>query len=231
MAVLLINADIKLDILLSDAEMAHTGGPIPVTGSQLYELFYGRESLNCKLFMLINHASLPFLDAVMPAFTFLSGSKIFPYYCALLLALFLIDRRLMPGRYLFVFLVASFISLGVESFLKEFFHVPRPPFALGAGNVRILGKVSSSYSLPSGHAVFSFMTAFTLTYGRGLSCKILIFFWALLVGYSRIYLGDHYPFDVLAGALVGVTIGLTAWKCFASIEVWYGRLKRKRGAV
>ncbi len=38
-----------------------------MTGTHLSELFYGRESLNSKLFMLISHASLPFLDAVMPA--------------------------------------------------------------------------------------------------------------------------------------------------------------------
>ena len=202
-----------------------------MTGTHLYELFYGKESLNCKLFMLINHVSLPFLDAVMPAITFTGGPQIFPAYCAILLALYLIDRKTTPGRYLVVYLVAVFMSLGAESFLKDFFHVPRPPFALGAGSVRLLGNVSSSYSLPSGHAVFSFMTAFTLTYGRGRPAKIVLFTWALLVGYSRIYLGDHFPLDVVAGALVGVVCALASWKCCSLLEGWYGRLRGKGGAT
>lgn len=202
-----------------------------MTGTHLFELFYGRESLNTKLFMLINHASLPFLDAVLPAITFTGGSRIFPAYYAILLALYLIDRRIMPGKCLVVYLVAVSISLGAESLLKDFFHVPRPPYALGIGSVRLLGRVSSTYSLPSGHAVFSFMTAFTLSYGRSPLCKFLLFFWALLVAYSRVYLGDHYPLDVAAGALVGVASGLAAWECCALIEGWYGRMKGKRGAT
>jgi len=200
---------------------------LPVTGTHIYELFYGRESLNCKLFMLINHASQPFLDAVMPVVTFLGGPKLFPLYFAVLMALYLIDRRIMPGRYLAVFLVAVFLSLGAEYLLKELFRVPRPPYALGTGSVRLLGRVSSSYSLPSGHAVFSFMTAFTLTHGRGNLCKFLLFFWALLVAYSRVYLGDHYPLDVAAGALVGTGCGLAAWKFYSLVESWFRRLMGK----
>ncbi len=71
------------------------------------------------------------------------------------------------------------------------------------------------------------MTAFTLAYGRGPLCKFLLFFWALLVAYSRRYLGAHYPLDVAAGALVGAGCGLAAWKFCSLVESWYGRLKGK----
>lgn len=59
-------------------------------------------------------------------------------------------------------------------------------------------------SFPSGHVSMAFATATTLT----LECKkwyviVPAYLWASGVGYSRLYLGEHYPTDVLAGAAVG----------------------------
>ncbi|MDM8176209.1 phosphatase PAP2 family protein [Olivibacter sp. 47] len=47
--------------------------------------------------------------------------------------------------------------------------------------------------------------------------KIILLFWALLVSYSRIYNGVHYPFDILGGALVGVLSGSLVWIIFRAI--------------
>lgn len=65
-------------------------------------------------------------------------------------------------------------------------------------------EIDNSYSFPSGHtsSVFSIATSLSLT------CKkwyitVPAFAWATGVGYSRIYLGQHYPSDVLTGAAVG----------------------------
>jgi undecaprenyl-diphosphatase len=46
-----------------------------------------------------------------------------------------------------------------------------------------------------------------------------LFFWAIVSSYSRIYIGYHYPGDILCGALLGVLIGLILWKVFQHLVV------------
>ncbi|KAF0219153.1 MAG: PA-phosphatase-like [Geobacteraceae bacterium] len=187
-------------------------------GAQLYETFYGRESVNHKLFMLMNHAGLPFLDHIMPVFTLLGGPRICYLYFLILALVRLVNKRVMPGRYLVVYTVATFFAIGVEDLLKGFFRVPRPPLAIGAESVRVIGRMSSSFSLPSGHAIFSFVTAFTLSYGRSWRWKCPLFLFAVLVAFSRVYVGAHYPLDVAAGGVVGVACGYIVWRFYEFVE-------------
>lgn len=179
-----------------------------------YELCYGREGINHKLFMLINHADLPFLDSLMPVVTLLGGSRVFYLYFALMAVVYVADRKLMPGRYLVVYAVATMLALLVEYLLKEFFHVPRPAMAIGVEQIRVLGEIKKYNSLPSGHAVFSFMTAYVLSSGRSARWKWALFSAASLVAYSRVYVGAHYPLDVVVGAAVGIACGFTVWKLY-----------------
>ena len=193
-----------------------------------YDFFYGRESFNHKLFMLLNHADLPVLDAIMPLITMLGSSRAFYVYFALLTVFYIADKKLMPGRYLVVYAAATMLALLVEYLLKEFFHVPRPALAIGAENIRILGELKKYNGLPSGHAVFSFMSAFVLSAGRNRRWKLVLFFFATLVAYSRIYMGAHYPVDVLAGAGVGIGCGYFVW---ASYGVAANKIKRRTPAA
>ena len=64
-------------------------------------------------------------------------------------------------------------------------------------------------SFPSGHSAATFTIASVMLYEvpRRISIPVLIF--AFLMGFSRLYVGVHYPTDVLCGAMIGVIIGLT----------------------
>ena len=48
---------------------------------------------------------------------------------------------------------------------------------------------------------------------------IVLFLWAIISSYSRIYIGYHYPGDILCGAILGVLIGLILWKVFQLVVV------------
>ena len=98
-------------------------------------------------------------------------------------------------------------SLG--AMLKDLIARDRPCHALN--NVRDIASCSNSFSFPSNHAINSFTVAtiISLTYKN---FAFFLYVLAILIGYSRVYLGVHYPTDVLAGALCGTLIGFIGYK-------------------
>lgn len=70
-----------------------------------------------------------------------------------------------------------------------------------------------NYGFVSSHASNTFCVALlvTLLLETSTFVTVLLFFWATLVSYSRIYLGVHFPFDILFGALLGMIIAFSAF--------------------
>ena len=88
--------------------------------------------------------------------------------------------------------------------LKEFFARPRPCNALS--DVLIPLGCTGSYSFPSNHALNNFAAAMFF-YRLFPKLKWALFIGALLVSISRVYLGLHYPSDILGGAIIGLVFG------------------------
>lgn len=95
------------------------------------------------------------------------------------------------------------LSYAIGYALKIGIKRERPYNALSGVYVHHLDS-TDPYSFPSGHStgVFAIATMLTLRYPKP-AVYIPAFVWASMVGYGRIYLGLHYPGDVLAGALIG----------------------------
>lgn len=143
----------------------------------------------------------PWLDWLMLGFTQI-GNGIFAIVFALILFYkknYMISYELLLGTLTLWFVV---------TLLKLLIHRTRPYIKIE--EIRIVGSRASGSSFPSGHTsqVF-FMTTILLHYYQASAPISFIFYiLALFVGITRIYVGMHYPRDVMGGAILGTTWGL-----------------------
>jgi undecaprenyl-diphosphatase len=100
-----------------------------------------------------------------------------------------------------IFSISFAIELAAYKLIKQLVKRPRP-FQKHAGMVNLIAP-QDFFSFPSGHTAAAFVVAISVV-----SCypglAWIVYTWAGLVGYSRIYLAVHYPTDVLAGAGLGI---------------------------
>lgn len=171
-------------------------------------------NFDIEVFRFINTGmTAPFLDTVM---TFVTDKMNF--FGAVIVAAALIwilgKRQDRVGLVVLVLLVIS--SDLVANAFKHAFTRIRPCHALEG--VRSLVGCGGAFSMPSSHAVniFAAMVFLTARYRKLWPVFMSI---AVLVAYSRVYVGAHYPTDVIAGALLGTLMALV----FCSAERGYLR--------
>ena len=169
-----------------------------------------------NLFLFLNGLYSPFFDgfmfAVSAKFTWI------PLYLAVL---FVVVRKWKrESIWLVVALVLCIvISDQISSgLIKELVQRPRPSRAAELqGMVHLVnGYTGGKFGFVSSHAAnavgFALLTSLLF---RNKAYSSVIFVWAIFTAYSRIYLGVHYPLDILGGCLVGV---MAAFVCFLAIK-------------
>lgn len=92
--------------------------------------------------------------------------------------------------------------------LKPYFGRPRPCQALSF--IRVVSGCSGFYGFPSNHAVNGMVVATIMLGLRSFKIGLMFVGIALSVGFSRMYLGVHYPFDILLGFLFGAAVATGA---------------------
>jgi undecaprenyl-diphosphatase len=101
---------------------------------------------------------------------------------------------------LFSLLTAFALELPVYYIVKQKIRRNRPFESLCGINSRVVP--ADQFSFPSGHTAAAFIMASLLTYFFP-ATALPVYLWASLVGLSRVYLGVHYPSDILAGVVMG----------------------------
>ena len=144
--------------------------------------------------------STPVLDQVIPWLTYL-GSH-FAVILFIILTWILTKQKKVLRRLLLLYGIQSVVIYG----LKFLVNRERPLFFLEMASKLSKGPGEIlDPSFPSGHAVLALMMA-TLLANRFPQYRGVFFILAAFIGWTRIYLGLHYPTDVIAGALLGYGI-------------------------
>lgn len=175
-------------------------------------------SLNVNIFYFINlQLQNSFFNFIMPIITNLGSEPFGIAICFILLSFGIISKNESLQKLAIIGMITLLLTSIIVLTLKISIAEPRPFVTLK--NVHLLVTENDPYSFPSGHST----NAFALATAFGLNWKIHIFkkevrlIWFLLplaaiIGFSRIYIGVHYPFDVLIGAIIGITVGLIVIK-------------------
>ncbi len=174
-------------------------------------------ALDISLFRFLNQTLVwSAFDVIMPVVTDLNHLLVFRVLVILGVVLALWKGGGRGRRLVLLLLIAVTVSDQVNSFiLKELLQRSRPCHELF--DVRLLVDCGAGKSFPSSHAVNAATIAVVVSffYPRALA---LMFVLAGIVAYSRVYVGVHYPSDVLAGLVLGGMWGWAATALFVSVE-------------
>ena len=147
----------------------------------------------------------------------------YPLYIFIVFYIFHNYRR-KNAMILILGLIAT-VSLGdllAGQFLKKTIKRTRPCNELALQeDMKTRVRCSQSYSFPSAHATNHFAIATFLILGLSLGKRMsgALLFWATAIAYAQVYVGLHYPLDVLAGAILGILVGRVIFNFFNPLSV------------
>ena len=172
--------------------------------------------LDTQLFLFLNGLHNEAFDSIM---AWISGKTTWwPFYLLLLLYLGWTRRWQLIPIIFFIALVVTLADQTSVHLFKEVFERLRPchePALKEAVHI-VNGRCGGMYGFVSSHAANTFAVAMLLLLiQRKRWFTALMLTWAAIVSYSRIYLGVHYPGDVLGGAVLGVLCGLLVYLLFS----------------
>ena len=178
-------------------------------------------TIDSDLFLFLNGLHVDWMDKFMVLVTDMWAW--FPLY--LLLIYWVVKQY--GRRCWWVFLAVGLVVLCSDQLAshvcKPLFHRLRPCYNADFQDLIYLpkGLAGGKYGFVSSHAANTFAIAVFLTPVLRKYCPwpaIVLFLWAFISSYSRIYIGYHYPGDIIAGAVLGALVGMIFWRLFQIAE-------------
>ena len=173
------------------------------------------ETIDRQLFLWLNGWHAGWLDTVMVSIT-----QLWPWIPIYILLLYLVFKQYGKRSWWILLGVAVLLLCSDQlsaHVCKPLFHRLRPCFNPELEGLVHLpkGLPGGSYGFVSSHAANTFAVATFLTAALRKNYRNIgwwLYAWALISSYSRIYIGVHYPGDIIAGAVLGILVGLIIWK-------------------
>lgn len=160
--------------------------------------------LNTNLFFLINYLPHPAWANSVAVILHLATYGGLIYYPLFLL--FYMFGNSIAKRTIKLSAVSMVITYVItDLILKNIVHTQRPYQLLK--DAVYLSPAPQSYSFPSGQAATAFALAFMVYFfAPNKKWSYLAFFWALIISLDRVYMGHHFPVDVVAGGVIGMIV-------------------------
>ena len=180
--------------------------------------------LDKKAFLYLNGIHSPAWDEVM-----LWVSRTASWIPLYIILLIIIIYRERPLRFIFTILFVAITVLlcdQISVFIKNLVERPRPTHSSDIADlVHVVNNYRGGmYGFVSSHAANVFGVAtFLSSQFKHFRWSLLLFAWAALVAYSRIYLGVHYPLDIVCGAALGALTGTQCYVFKVRTAVYFER--------
>lgn len=185
-----------------------------------------------QLFLFLNGLHNDFWDTVM---WYISDKEFwYPFYALVLIYIFWKYKWHGFLALFFLILLIVCADQGSVQLFKNVFERLRPchnPEIKDMVHI-VNNKCGGQYGFVSSHAANTFAFAmFTGLLFRHRIYTISIFVWAAVVSYSRIYLGVHFPLDILGGALLGILVGIVIFRLYFWVLMRFFSRKGSRQSV
>ena len=179
-------------------------------------------TIDSDLFLFLNGLHADWMDGVMVLITQMW------VWLPLYLLLIYCTVKQYGKRCWWIFLAVALVVLCSDQLsahvCKPLFQRLRPCYNTDLQGLIHLpkGMAGGQYGFVSSHAANTFAIAAFLTAALHKNYKwmgVVLYLWAFISSYSRIYIGYHYPGDILCGAVLGILVGLILWKLFQLLVV------------
>lgn len=167
-----------------------------------------------RLFLYLNGMHHPFFDFLMPIIT--HRLTWVPFY--ILIIYFILKKYTQKEAFYYILLLC--LTVGATDLISSGILKPQiarlRPCHLPTlwQKVHLIVGCGGQYGFVSSHAANSFalFVGVRFVFQRSIKWTTFMLLWAILVSYSRIYVGVHYPLDVMGGAFLGTLISLLFFK-------------------
>lgn len=178
-------------------------------------------------FIALNQFHSQTMDFFFARYTFLGDGTCSLIVCAILL--------FTKQRNLALCVLLAYLSSGLfAQTLKHLIVAPRPRIYFESSNIPFYldffkTSCAGNNSFPSGHTTSAFALATVLaSHFKRIVPSILLFIGALLVGFSRVYTGEHFPLDVWTAMAIGISFGLIAIVLLKDKKIVLGRFGSRK---